>query len=65
MICPNCGRETPDGMAFCFNCGAAKPADDANAEWTCSECGQAGNTGNFCFNCGAPRPGEGEPAAEP
>ncbi len=22
MICPNCGRETPDGMAFCFNCGA-------------------------------------------
>ena len=22
MICPNCGRETPDGMSFCFNCGA-------------------------------------------
>ena len=22
MICPNCRRETPDGMAFCFNCGA-------------------------------------------
>ena len=22
MICPNCGKETPDGMSFCFNCGA-------------------------------------------
>lgn len=63
-ICPNCGQTGNFGN-FCFNCGAAKPADDANAEWTCSECGQAGNTGNFCFNCGTPRPGEGEPAAEP
>ena len=25
-------------------------------EWTCDNCGQAGNTGNFCPNCGAPRP---------
>ena len=63
-LCPNCGQTGNFGN-FCFNCGAAKPADDANAEWTCSECGQAGNTGNFCFNCGTPRPGEGEPAAEP
>ena len=36
MICPNCGRETPDGMAFCFNCGAKltapNPAEQAAAE---------------------------------
>ena len=25
-------------------------------EWTCPDCGQAGNTGNFCPTCGAQRP---------
>ena len=27
-----------------------------SGEWTCPECGQAGNTGNFCSNCATPRP---------
>ncbi len=27
---------------------------DAPGTWTCSECGQAGNTGKFCQNCGYP-----------
>lgn len=62
--CPDCGQAGNFGN-FCFNCGAAKPAEDAAAEWTCGACGQAGNHGNFCFNCGTPRDGEGEPAAEP
>ena len=28
------------------------------AAWTCSNCGQAGNTTNFCPNCGMARPDE-------
>ena len=27
---------------------------DADGTWTCSECGQTGNTGKFCPNCGNP-----------
>ena len=27
---------------------------DADGTWTCSECGQTGNTGKFCPNCGYP-----------
>ena len=27
--------------------------------WTCSACGQTGNTGNYCTNCAAPRPQNG------
>lgn len=26
MICQNCGRELPEGVAFCDNCGASQPA---------------------------------------
>ena len=35
--------------------GASCAAADGG-EWTCTDCGQAGNTGNFCSNCGAARP---------
>ena len=35
---------------FCYNCGAAKPA-----EWKCTACG-AENTGKFCRDCGSPKP---------
>ena len=31
-------------------------ADDGG--WTCTSCGQEGNTGNFCSNCGAAKPAE-------
>ena len=35
MFCPNCGKENPDGVAFCGGCGmsfgtpAAAPAPEA------------------------------------
>ena len=31
-------------------------ASAEEAVWTCSNCGQSGNTGNFCPNCAAARP---------
>ena len=56
-ICANCGATIPDGVQFCGECGAPKPADAAG--WTCPKCG-AVNKGKFCAECGAPKPA-GEP----
>lgn len=33
------------------------------AGWTCSACGQGGNSGKFCINCGAPNPANQASAA--
>ncbi len=33
-----------------------QPASAANGAWTCTSCGQQGNTGKFCGNCGSARP---------
>jgi len=47
--CPSCGRENPDGVKFCQDCGA-KLGDAAAA---CPSCGQANPPGTrFCGNCG-------------
>ena len=27
-----------------------------SGDWTCPNCGQAGNTGNFCTECGTAKP---------
>ena len=36
---------------FCQNCGAKKPASEA--DWFCSECGTKNGAGSkFCQNCG-------------
>jgi class 3 adenylate cyclase len=32
MICPNCGRENPDGFRFCGNCGAPLAAPGEGRE---------------------------------
>ena len=40
-------------LAAGMSCAAA---DDGG--WTCTSCGQTGNTGNFCSNCGAAKPAE-------
>ena len=42
-------------LAYGISCALADGGD-----WTCENCGQAGNIGNFCFNCAAPRPDSGE-----
>lgn len=52
--CPECGTEGNTGK-FCNECGAKKPAEEAEDDgtWTCPECGHEGNTGKFCEECGA------------
>lgn len=40
-----------------------QPAQAQAAGWTCSACGQAGNTGKFCTNCGQPNPANAAAAA--
>lgn len=54
--CPNDGIKN-DGN-FCMECGQARPAD-----WSCLNCGTAGQTGNFCMECGAARPQDSSPDA--
>jgi hypothetical protein len=45
-LCPDCGVPSPDGAAFCRECGAA-------LQTTCEGCGQVNSPGaNFCMNCG-------------
>lgn len=34
----------------------AQPAAPAESGWTCTACGQTGNTGKFCSDCGAKKP---------
>ncbi len=52
--CASCGQTGNTGN-FCFNCGAARPAES----WTCASCGKTDNTGNYCSNCGAARSVQG------
>lgn len=67
MICPQCGSQQPDGVAFCDQCGAAlggiAPAPPMAAPFpapaagpmTCPSCGAPVILGElFCNNCGAP-----------
>ena len=68
-VCPNCGSQQPDGVAFCDDCGAklegiapaaalgaaapAPPTPTAVAT-TCPVCGTPVTPGEaFCDNCGA------------
>jgi len=62
MICTNCGRENPDDVAYCLDCGR-KIDRPGNAEagarpgevLVCSRCGADNPPGmNFCKKCGAP-----------
>ncbi|MEN6636107.1 MAG: SPFH domain-containing protein [Clostridiaceae bacterium] len=45
--------------ATLFGMGQQQQAQAATSGWTCSKCGQTGNTGKFCSNCGAQRPEAG------
>ena len=47
ITCPNCGGQSPGGVAFCDNCGAPLPSG------TCPNCHAAVRAGdNYCDNCG-------------
>lgn len=51
MFCHNCGRQLPEGAAFCVSCGA-KLQNDASGG--CKACGAAiSDEAEFCINCGA------------
>lgn len=45
--------------ATLFGMGQQQQAQQAASGWTCTKCGQTGNTGKFCSNCGAQRPDAG------
>ena len=72
--CPECGKTGNTGK-FCAECGAKRPAAEAEAKeepkakdagtWTCEECGKTGNTGQFCAECGAKRPGANAEVKKP
>ena len=48
--CPNCGRENPDGIKFCQECGGKL---GGAAQAVCPSCGQANSPGTrFCGGCG-------------
>jgi hypothetical protein len=56
-VCPTCGRQRPDGVTFCDECGT-RLNEDAPASagvLACPKCGaQLESGGNFCDMCGAP-----------
>ena len=64
-FCTACGKDIPDGVAFCTECGAKAPADNntekkevkqeaAPATRTCKKCGAELKEGvAFCTECGA------------
>lgn len=77
MICASCGRDNPDDVTYCLDCGrklsqeAAKVASSPPSEQVpCPKCG-AENPGtmNFCKRCGTPLSGQEaelrSPAPEP
>lgn len=62
MICTSCGRDNPDDVAYCLDCGrkldrvaAAGDQKVRAGEVRCSRCGADNPSGmNFCKRCGAP-----------
>lgn len=46
MQCPKCGRENPDGAAFCTQC-------HATLVFKCPKCWHEQNHGGKCDHCGA------------
>ena len=54
MICPKCGTKLDDGVLFCTECGAKKPADAPL--YKCDKCGwepeDPKNPPKFCPECG-------------
>ncbi|KKL72390.1 hypothetical protein LCGC14_2085370, partial [marine sediment metagenome] len=58
MLCPSCGRENPEDVKFCGECGTALKSDAP-----CSRCGFTNPPGvKFCHECGQ---GLTESAASP
>ena len=76
-FCTACGKDIPDGVAFCTECGAKAPADNnteiketevkqetAPAAQKCKKCGAELREGvAFCTECGASSKDEPAPAA--
>ena len=74
-FCTACGKDIPDGVAFCTECGTKAPADNntekkevkqeaAPATRTCKKCGAELKEGvAFCTECGASN--KDEPADAP
>ena len=56
MFCKNCGKEIKDGVAFCSECGAKKPA--GAPLYKCDKCGwepeDPHHPPKFCPECGDP-----------
>jgi len=77
MICASCGRDNPDDVTYCLDCGrklereAAKEASAPPEERVqCSRCGADNpSTMNFCKRCGTPltnqESAQRSPAPEP
>ena len=73
-FCTVCGKDIPDGVAFCTECGAKAPADNntekkevkqeaAPATRTCKKCGAELKEGvAFCTECGASSKDESDDA---
>src|SRR4029077_4347973 len=60
LTCVGCGRDLPEGAAFCPACGTRQGAA------ACDACGAELTPGAaFCFRCGSPVAGQAAPAAAP
>jgi len=75
MICTSCGRENPDDVAYCLDCGRkldrvvggadGMAGDSADSGVKCSRCGAENPPGmNFCKRCGAPLAVDAPPSTE-
>jgi predicted amidophosphoribosyltransferase len=54
MICPQCGKQTPDTSKFCVKCGAPQKLPEV----VCRSCGsQFSKANHYCPKCGTPQKG--------
>ncbi len=54
IICSSCGKEIPDDIAFCTECGAKVPAEESAEVSVCKKCGkELPEGGELCAECKA------------
>lgn len=63
-ICIKCGKELPEGSAFCPSCGEAVPVEHTKNNF-CRKCGTKLSEGTvFCHKCGTPVSGSQDPTVQ-